>query len=470
MDKRVVSVKKSVGFSRTIWTGLPEESAIKMWFGDLKRLVGLKGGNEAWGLAGQAIVIETGDVDDVRELIHHIAGDAGMQLHVLSSAAVIENFPDWFKSLSKKEPAMIYMEPGSWQGERFHELNEDAVKSVFDEDECIVFREQIVDLMNSELVDLPVVLVTAVKSLGQLNIGLRRSGLFDRRIAMPVLSDALVANAFIEEVGAEVLAESVKNDQEKLSCLLRHEYPDRRRRMLMQKSARRMAWRLEREIQFEDLVQFAVYGTGESDRHVDDKMKLTRHAIHEAGHAVVSHLGSQDKSAPSYCSVIRRDDSHGITVTAYDGYEQSSDDLTYADLVHKIQMFLGGRAAELLLLGADEVSAKGSMSDLERATQLASSMFALWGLSPDTSDLAKANKNLAVVIGDASISESQHVESLVRDFLEKMMLQTVSLLAANQTYLTKVVEALTEKHVLLQTDFYELLNESNESASSALDY
>jgi ATP-dependent Zn protease len=107
------------------------------------------------------------------------------------------------------------------------------------------------------------------------------------------------------------------------------------------------------------------------------------------------------------------------------------------------------------------------MSDLERATQLASSMFALWGLSPDTSDLGKANKNLAVVIGDASVSESQHVESLVRDFLEKMMLQTIALLAANQTYLTKVVEALTEKHVLLQTDFYELLNESNETASSA---
>lgn len=119
------------------------------------------------------------------------------------------------------------------------------------------------------------------------------------------------------------------------------------------------------------------------------------------------------------------------------------------------------------MLGADEVSAKGSMSDLERATQLASSMFALWGLSPDTSDLGKANKNLAVVIGDASVSESQHVESLVRDFLEKMMLQTVALLAANQTYLTKVVEALTEKHVLLQTDFYELLNESSEPASSA---
>jgi len=50
------------------------------------------------------------------------------------------------------------------------------------------------------------------------------------------------------------------------------------------------------------------------------------------------------------------------------------------------------------------------------------------------------------------------------------MLQTVSLLAANLTYLTKVVEALTEKHVLLQTDFYELLDESSESASSALDY
>ena len=189
-------------------------------------------------------------------------------------------------------------------------------------------------------------------------------------------------------------------------------------------------------------------------------MKLVRHAIHEAGHAVVSHLGSFDKSAPSYCSVIRRDDSHGITVAAYDGNEQSTNDPTYSDMIHKIQMFLGGRAAEHLLLGAEAVSAKGSVSDLERATQLASSMFAVWGLSPDTSNLASASKNLAVVIGDASASESQHIECLVRDFLEKMMHQTVALLAENQTYLTKVVDALIEKHVLIQSDFSELLNES----------
>lgn len=466
MDKRVDSTKKSVGLSPATWTDLPVESAIKMWSSDLKRLVGSDAESDAWVIAGQAVAIEANDADDVRELMHHVAGDACMQLHVLSNAAVIENFPEWFKSLSKTEPAIIYLEPGIWQGDRFHELNEDAAKSIFDEDECIVFREQLIDLMITQLADKPVVLVTAVKTFGQLNVGLRKSGLFDRRIAMPYLNDTLVANSFIEEVGSEILAESVKNDQTRLASFLRNEYPDRRRRMLMQKSARRISWRFGREIEFEDLVQFAVYGTGESDRHVDDKVKLVRHAVHEAGHAVVSHLGSQKKSAPSYCSVIKRDDSHGITVTAYDGNEQNNDDPTYSDLVHRIQMFLGGRAAELLLLGAEAVSAKGSVSDLERATQLASSMFAVWGLPPDTSTLAKASKNLAVVIGDASVSESQHVECLVRDFLEKMMLQTVALLADNQTYLTKVVDALIDKHMLIQTDFCELLNESHAETSS----
>ena len=237
MDKCLASAKKSIGFSSTIWAGLSEESAIKMWLSDLKRLVSAQTSSEAWALSGQAVAIEASDAEDVRELVHYVAGDAGMQLHVLGNAAVIENFPDWFNSLSKTEPAIIFLEPGVWQGERFHELNEDAVKSIFDEDECIVFREQLIDLMRTELPDKPVVLVTAVKTFGQLNVGLRKSGLFDRRIAMPVLDDALVANAFIEEVGPGILAESVKNDQSRLASLLRHEYPDRRRRMLMQKSA-----------------------------------------------------------------------------------------------------------------------------------------------------------------------------------------------------------------------------------------
>jgi hypothetical protein len=53
-----------------------------------------------------------------------------------------------------------------------------------------------------------------------------------------------------------------------------------------------------------------VYGTSEVAIKVDEGEKRRRHAIHEAGHALISHLDSKDRLPPSYCSVLKHDDLH----------------------------------------------------------------------------------------------------------------------------------------------------------------
>jgi ATP-dependent Zn protease len=123
---------------------------------------------------------------------------------------------------------------------------------------------------------------------------------------------------------------------------------------------------------------------------------------------------------------------------------------------HKIRVWLGGRAAEHLLLGASQVSAEGASSDLEQATRMACSMMGVFGLSPDLTTDDTAGANLTVVIDDISASEAQHVEILARQFLQQQFCKTLDVLRTHHTYLEKIVAALVEKKVLLETDFTNL--------------
>ena len=141
---------------------------------------------------------------------------------------------------------------------------------------------------------------------------------------------------------------------------------------------------------------------------------------------------------------------------SYQGSEIDGDDLTFADVAHKIRVLLGGRAAEHLLLGPNDISARGSVSDLESATRQAGTLFANWGISQDCSSDLDAGSNLAVVLGNASNSESIHIETHIRKFLQDQFLIVLALINQNKDYFQRIVDALTERIVLVQEDFEQL--------------
>ncbi len=458
------SINKPQKPTATLWNALANDSAIKVWMADLSRA---NAQGKDWTLAGQAVVIEADDEEVVKELIHHVAEAAAMQLRLFTANGVLEEFPDWCDGLTAPEPSMVYLSAGGWQGAKFAELNPDPPPSTHDQDKCNEFMAVLKEVIETKLSLLPVVLVTTVKSFEQLNISLREAGMFDRRIQMPKLSDAAVFGAFAEEVGIENLDESITSQMNKVACLLRDCYPDSRRRRLMQKAMQRLAWRENRSLKYADLVKVACYGTGEVDIVFHDETNSRRNAIHEAGHAVVGHVCSRHKTPASYCSIMPRDDVHGVVVPAYESHERKSDDLSYKDIVYKIKVALAGRAAEHLLLGVDEIGASGASSDMEKATQLASSMFGVWGLSDDNSSVESAGKNLATVIGEGTPSEVAHVETMVRGFLQKMYVETMDTLKANRTYLDTVINALSAQHFLMQEDLLAIYEQSTNQLRGA---
>ena len=135
------------------------------------------------------------------------------------------------------------------------------------------------------------------------------------------------------------------------------------------------------------------------------------------------------------------DDSHGLVLPSAHHITKMLDP-TVSDVVHNIRVSLAGRAAEQLVLGAMNISARGASSDLKSATSLAYSMFAIWGISPFMEDEGKIGVNLSVVIDDPVAPKPGEFDRMVREFLEKQYSLVTNQIKSNRHLLDGVVDAL----------------------------
>ena len=105
-----------------------------------------------------------------------------------------------------------------------------------------------------------------------------------------------------------------------------------------------------------------------------DPFEKKRVAVHESGHTVVAHFAS-NAEPPERVTIIPRGMALGVTQSAPGGEQHL---LTRPQAIDRLNVMLGGYAAERVLLG--EVSS-GAENDLKRATELAFKMVAHWGMS-----------------------------------------------------------------------------------------
>lgn len=112
--------------------------------------------------------------------------------------------------------------------------------------------------------------------------------------------------------------------------------------------------------------------------------ELRRVAVHEAGHAVARLTNSTRGADLAFASIIPRlDGTLGFTASA----PTDTRVMTRAGMVEQLETVLGGRAAEEVIFGADDIGAgaggPGEGSDLAAATQLATLLVCQSGLGDD---------------------------------------------------------------------------------------
>ena len=195
-----------------------------------------------------------------------------------------------------------------------------------------------------------------------------------------------------------------------------------------------------------------VVGTEKKTRAMNDKeKKLT--AFHEAGHAVISKLlPSQDPV--HQISIIPRGRAGGYTLNL------PSEDKSYTtkgELLDKIVVLLGGRAAEKLTL--DDIST-GASNDIERATSAARQMVSKFGMSDNLGPVCYGNDHDEVFIGrdfvqSKNISESvaAKIDSEVALIIDQQYKKCIKLLEDNMDKLNAVANALIVREKLSADEF-----------------
>lgn len=179
-----------------------------------------------------------------------------------------------------------------------------------------------------------------------------------------------------------------------------------------------------------------------SRKMTDHEKRLT--AIHEAGHAVITRLFPCQDPVHEV-SIIPRGMAGGYTM------HLPTEDKYYVTknyMIESINILLGGRAAEQIVLG--DIST-GASNDIERASDMARKMVTKYGMSEKIGPITFGSSNDEVFIGKdwtqtRSFSEelASVIDKEVSGIIDSCYSNTIKLLTENKDKLMRIADALIE--------------------------
>ena len=176
-----------------------------------------------------------------------------------------------------------------------------------------------------------------------------------------------------------------------------------------------------------------------------------RTAYHEGGHAIVGML-TPGADPVRKVSIIPRGMALGVTFSAPD-----SDRFNYLEpeVIAKIKVALGGRAAEEVVYG--EIST-GAESDIEQLTDLARRMVGRWGMSSAVGPIALAPRDGSGPYFASGAEVSPDTQRLLDEEVHRIVTEAheevLELLRENRERLDTLAAALLEHETLDEDDAY----------------
>ncbi|MGH2965536.1 MAG: ATP-dependent zinc metalloprotease FtsH [Solirubrobacterales bacterium] len=202
---------------------------------------------------------------------------------------------------------------------------------------------------------------------------------------------------------------------------------------------------------FTDAIEKTILGAERQVVMTDaDRQRI---AYHESGHALMGML-TPGADPVRKVSIIPRGQALGVTLAT-----PESDRFNYArdELLGKIKVALGGRAAEKVVYG--DVTT-GAESDIQNLTQIARGMVGRWGMSDAIGAIAvtdgRQDGPLLPGSAPASPATQQLVDEEVRRIVEGAERDVIQLLERERERLEALAHALLERETLDQPEAYEV--------------
>ncbi|NEN90967.1 MAG: ATP-dependent metallopeptidase FtsH/Yme1/Tma family protein [Okeania sp. SIO3H1] len=210
-----------------------------------------------------------------------------------------------------------------------------------------------------------------------------------------------------------------------------------------------------------DAIDRVLAGPEKKDRVMSEKRKELV-AYHEAGHALVGAL-MPDYDPVQKISIIPRGRAGGLTWFTPSEDRMDSGLYSRAYLQNQMAVALGGRLAEEIIFGDEEVTT-GASNDLQQVARVARQMVTRFGMSDRLGPVALGRQNGNMFLGrdimaerDFSEETAAAIDDEVRNLVEQAYRRAKEVLVGNRHVLDKLAEMLVDKETVDSDELQELL-------------
>src|SRR5574344_348726 len=308
-------------------------------------------------------------------LARAVAGEAGVPFYSISGSDFVEMFVgvgasrvrDLFKQAREKAPCIIFID-------ELDAIGKSRMNSMSSNDEREQTLNQLLVEMDGFDAETGLIIFAATNRPDILDPALLRPGRFDRQVVVD-RPDVKGREAILR-----IHAKNVKLDNDVDFAAIAHSTAGFSGADLANivNEAALLAVRAGRKKvtmpDFDEAVEKTVVGLEKKTRVMNDKERKSV-AVHETGHALVAVFTKG--SAPVHkISIIPR----GMGALGYTMQRSEEEKFlsTEQDLINEVDVLLGGRASEQIILGQIDT---GAANDIQRATDVVKSMITDYGMS-----------------------------------------------------------------------------------------
>ena len=220
-----------------------------------------------------------------------------------------------------------------------------------------------------------------------------------------------------------------------------------------------------------DAIDRVLAGPEKKDRVMSEKRK-TLVAYHEAGHALVGAL-MPDYDPVQKISIIPRGRAGGLTWFTPSEDRMDTGLYSRSYLENQMAVSLGGRIAEELIFGEEEVTT-GASNDLQQVARVARQMVTRFGMSDRLGQVALGRQQGNMFLGrdivaerDFSEETAAAIDDEVRQLVEVAYRRAKEVLVSNRHILDLLANMLIEKETVDADELQDLLA-NNDVKTAAL--
>ncbi len=219
-----------------------------------------------------------------------------------------------------------------------------------------------------------------------------------------------------------------------------------------------------------DAIDRVLAGPEKKDRVMSEKRKELV-AYHEAGHALVGAL-MPDYDPVQKISIIPRGRAGGLTWFTPSEDRMDSGLYSRSYLQNQMAVALGGRIAEEIIYGEEEVTT-GASNDLQQVARVARQMVTRFGMSDRLGPVALGRQQGNMFLGrdiaaerDFSEETAAAIDDEVRNLVEQAYRRCKVVLVSNRHVLDALAAMLIEKETVDSDELQELLANSDVKMAS----